>query len=49
MLLLLFVDSVWLLCRNWFVVVCALVAFYKFCVDLVNELVGCGVCFGCLV
>ena len=49
MLLLSFVDSVWILCRNWLVVVCALVVFYKFCVDLVNELVGCGVCFGCLV
>ena len=49
MLLLSFVDSVWILCRNWLVVVCALVVYCEFCVDLVKGLVGCGVCFGCVV
>ena len=34
---------------NWLVVVCALVVLFEFCVDLVKELVGCCVCFGCLL
>ena len=49
MLWLSFVDSVLILCRNLLVVVCAVVVFCKFCVDMEKELVGCGVCFGCLV
>ena len=28
---------------------CALVVYCEFYLDLVKELVGCGVCFGCLV
>ena len=44
-----FIDSVWILCKNLLVVVFALVVYCEFCVDLVKELVGCGVCFGCLV
>ena len=49
MLWLVFVDYVLILCRNWLVVVCALVVFSKFCVHFEKELVGCGVCFGCLL
>ena len=49
MLWLVFGDYVLILCRNWLVVVCALVVFFKFCVHFEKELVGCGVCFGCLL
>ena len=48
-LLLSFVIFVWMWRKHWLVVVCALVVLCEFCVDLVKELVGCCVCFGCLL
>ena len=40
---------VFILCKNWLVVVFALVVFCWFCVVWVKELVGFDVCFCCLL
>ena len=44
-----FVNSFFILCKNWLVVVFALVVFCWFCVVWVKELVGFDVCFGCFL